>query len=72
MVTKKKTEQDRFAPFTTHTGLLIHVDAEDEQFVVRITGTAIKDLLRTPDEAAAIKYANGLKEHYEERAKAEA
>ena len=40
-------------------------------FVVTITGDNIKELLRTPDEAAAVKYAESIKLHYEERAAAE-
>lgn len=58
-----------FKPFETHTGLLIHVDEDEGEFVVGITGDRVKELLRTPDEASAIKEAEGLKAHYVEREK---
>ena len=57
--------------YTTHTGLLIYQTQEEGQHVVSIVGTQEKELLRTPSRPAATKYFNGLKAHYEERAKAE-
>ncbi len=65
-----------FAPYQTFNGLLIHVEKDGEDpdvvFTVYVTGDRQKELLRTPDEAAAVKYAEGLKAHYEERKVAEA
>ncbi len=58
--------------FKTHTGLLIYQTQEDEEFVVSIVGDRQKELLRTPSRAAATKYYDSLKKHYEERAKTEA
>lgn len=67
-----KTKPKTFEPYTTFTGLLIYVEADEGQFVVCIAKDIVKELLRTPDEAAAIKYAEGLKADYETRKDAEA
>lgn len=65
-----------FAPYQTHTGLLIHVDEEEVgedrvEFSVCITGTSTKELLTTPDREAADKYAEEIKAEYEARKAAE-
>lgn len=61
-----------FEPYTTHTGLLVYVEEDEGQFVVCIAKDIVKELLRTPYEAAAEKYAESLKAHYEERKAADA
>ena len=67
MASKKK-----FAPFQTHVGLLLYLQEDGDEFVVTLVGDNIKELLRTPDKAAAMKYAESIKLHYEERRLAEA
>lgn len=62
----------KFAPYTTHTGLLLYVQEDEGRFSVWLSGTSIKELLNTPDEDAAVKYAESIKAHYEERKAAEA
>jgi len=58
--------------FKTHTGLLIALEKEDGDNVVTLTGTQVKELLRTPVRKAARKYYDGLVKHYEQRARDEA
>ncbi len=57
----------RAKTYQTHTGLLISQVQDEEMYVVSIVGDREKELLRTPVRAAATKYFNGLKAHYEER-----
>ena len=52
--------------YQTHTGLLIALQDEEEEFVVSITGGLIKELLRTPDKKAATTYFKSLVKSYEE------
>ena len=58
--------------FKTHTGLLIALEKDENEHVVTLTGTQVKELLRTPVRSAAKKYYDGLVKHYEQRAKDEA
>lgn len=69
--TPEATPEPRFQPYTTHTGLLLYVQEEDDLHSVWIVGDQIKELLKTPVKAAAIKYAESIKAHYEERKAAE-
>ncbi len=62
----------RAKAYQTHTGLLLAQTQDGDEYVVSIVGDSEKELLRTPSRPAANKYFNGLKKHYEERAKAEA
>ncbi|HSE46004.1 MAG TPA: hypothetical protein VLA89_11825 [Gemmatimonadales bacterium] len=60
-------------PFTTHTGLVLDVeeDEDDGQWVVTLTGTTVKVVVRG-DKDFCYEVAEQERKHYIERAKAEA
>lgn len=62
----------RAVAYKTFNGLLIALEQEDDEHVVTITGTSVKELLKTPVRKAARKYYDDLVKHYEERKAAEA
>ncbi len=58
--------------FKTHTGLVIDLTQEDEEYLVTITGDRTKELLRTRAKDEAKRVYDHWVEHYKQRAKDEA
>lgn len=64
-------EKPRY-PYTTHTGLVLDVTPDGDNWVVTLKGDNIKELAECKSKAEAEREADKVREHYEQRCEDEA